>query len=94
MHLEGIVRQGAEQRSGKVQIGVSDDLLTPVSECTLCIPEALDYFDEDEDGYLSEDSLDPDDMTYEVCCCLLQAGQSREILYQADVPATAAGAQQ
>lgn len=57
-----------EGRSGRVQHGIANDLVTPVSECELCIAEDLDYFDEDQDGYLSEDSLDPDDMTYEVCC--------------------------
>lgn len=42
--------------------------MTPVSEHKFCNAEDLDYFDEDEEGYLSEDSLDPDDMTYEVRC--------------------------
>ena len=27
--------------------------------------EDEDYTDEEEDGYLTEDSVDPDDMTYE-----------------------------
>ena len=56
-----------EEWSSNVQSSILDDFVSPVSECKLHIAEDLDYFDEDEEGYLSEDSLDPDNMTYEVC---------------------------
>jgi hypothetical protein len=59
-----------------------------VSECALCLAEDLDYFDEDEDGYLSEDSLDPDDMTYEVCCGHI-FGPTTAVHMQPQAPAVA-----